>query len=107
MSYFDPLIEQQTIVSIKVSPDVFDIAETEGFIDGEVIKHGKTLYVYAELGRKIPYLSYNQSVKTRYQKYIKCLAVCFAETAQERDDGFFLAELPDNEIVRVDVVLYC
>jgi hypothetical protein len=109
MPYFESPVGEQTQISVKVIPDVFDNAELDGFIDGELIKNGVSLYIYAELGRKIQYQPPRSMPKTKYKKFINCPAVCFAKTPQERDDGIFMneAELPNKEITRVDVVIYC
>jgi len=86
---------------IQVTPDEFDAAKSNGWVDG--LYRGKQgIYVYVELGKEEEYIPRpSDDQKTEYRAFRNCDAF-FASSREQLDAADF-----NGEQLNVTVIIYC
>ncbi len=88
-------------LKIKVSPQEFEAACSNGCVYGEV-RRKAILYAYVDLGQEKPYLDRpGDNSETRFRAFANC-NVFFAETEADVNNSRFQGELSNQY-----VIIYC
>lgn len=89
------------VLRIKAVRQEFDAACAGGCVYGQ-FQGQRDVYVYAELGRELPYTSKpSDDSKTNYRLFVNC-DVFFAKSQEQLNDGDFDTEIPGST-----VIIYC
>ncbi len=89
------------ILRIKAIRQEFDAACTSGCVYGQ-FQGQRNVYVYAELGRELPYTSKpSDDPKTSYRMFVNCDAF-FAKTVKQLNASDF-----EMTISNSTVIIYC
>jgi hypothetical protein len=85
---------------VKVTRPDFDIAESDGWVDG-LLQGRRGLYVYVELGKEMEYVTRpSDDPMTEYRIFRNC-SVFFANTREQLDTCEF-----DGQELNVTVIIY-
>lgn len=89
------------VLRIKAVRQEFDAACAGGCVYGQ-FQGQRNVYVYAELGQELPYISKpSDDPKTSYRLFVNC-DVFFAKSQKGLDDNDFATEITGST-----VIIYC